>query len=111
MLYEVITTLNAAKVASKKAYEIAGIDQSKIDVAEVHDCFAINGLVLTEDLGFCKKGEAGKIVESGNRITSYNVCYTKLLRHRWSRQMWFRNETRHPRRYENESIIKRNNFV
>ncbi|WP_459201072.1 thiolase domain-containing protein [Methanococcus sp. CF] len=60
-----MTTLNAAKVASNKAYKIAGIDASKVDVAEVHDCFAINGLVLTEDLGFCKKGDAGKVVEAG----------------------------------------------
>jgi len=60
-----MTTLNAAKTASKKAYEIAGINANQIDVAEVHDCFAINGLVLTEDLGFCKKGDAGKVVEAG----------------------------------------------
>ncbi|HID47269.1 MAG TPA: thiolase domain-containing protein [Methanothermococcus okinawensis] len=59
---ESITTLKAAKVASEKAYKMAGITPDKIDVAEVHDCFAINGLILLEDLGFCKKGEAGKVV-------------------------------------------------
>jgi acetyl-CoA C-acetyltransferase len=59
---ESMTTLKAAKVASEKAYKMAGISPDKIDVAEVHDCFAINGLILIEDLGFCKKGESGKIV-------------------------------------------------
>ena len=59
---ESITTLKAAKVASEKAYKMAGVTPDRIDVAEVHDCFAINGLILLEDLGFCKKGEAGKIV-------------------------------------------------
>ncbi|AEH07442.1 thiolase domain-containing protein [Methanothermococcus okinawensis] len=57
-----MTSLNAARVASEKAYKLAGAHADKMDVAEVHDCFAINGLILLEDLGFCKKGEAGKIV-------------------------------------------------
>jgi acetyl-CoA C-acetyltransferase len=61
-----MTTLEAAKVASNYAYKMAGVGADKIDVAEVHDCFAINGLVLTEDLGFCKKGTAGKFIEEGN---------------------------------------------
>ncbi|ACV25286.1 thiolase domain-containing protein [Methanocaldococcus fervens] len=59
---ESITTLKAAKVASEKAYKMANIEPKDIDVAEVHDCFAINGLILMEELGFCKKGEAGKVV-------------------------------------------------
>ncbi|AAB99567.1 TPA: thiolase domain-containing protein [Methanocaldococcus jannaschii] len=59
---ESITSLKAAKVASEKAYKMANIEPKDVDVAEVHDCFAINGLILMEELGFCKKGEAGKIV-------------------------------------------------
>jgi acetyl-CoA C-acetyltransferase len=59
---ESITSLKAARVASEKAYKMANIEPKDIDVAEVHDCFAINGLILMEELGFCKKGEAGKIV-------------------------------------------------
>jgi len=59
---ESITQLKGARVASEKAYKMANISPDKIDVAEVHDCFAINGLILMEELGFCKKGEAGKIV-------------------------------------------------
>ncbi|WP_456419299.1 thiolase domain-containing protein [Methanocaldococcus infernus] len=59
---EKITELKAAKIAGEKAYKMAKIEPSKIDVAEVHDCFAINGLILLEDLGFYKKGEAGKAI-------------------------------------------------
>ncbi|CAB3290182.1 Beta-ketoacyl synthase [Methanocaldococcus lauensis] len=59
---EDITSLKAARVASENAYKMAKIEPKDIDVAEIHDCFAINGLILMEELGFCKKGEAGKIV-------------------------------------------------
>jgi len=31
----------------------------------VHDCFTWTEISNTEDLGFCKKGEGGKLVEEG----------------------------------------------
>ncbi|MEK6986965.1 MAG: 3-ketoacyl-CoA thiolase, partial [Candidatus Thermoplasmatota archaeon] len=37
-----------------------------VQVAEVHDCFTIAELLAYEDLGFCKKGEAGKFIEEGH---------------------------------------------
>jgi len=61
-----LTSLRATKIAAKKAYEQAGISPEKIDVAEVHDCFSINGLIALEDLGFCERGKSGKFVEDGN---------------------------------------------
>ncbi len=60
---EVITEIKSAKLCGDNAYKIAKITPKDIDVAEVHDCFAINGLILLEDLGFCKKGESPKIIE------------------------------------------------
>ncbi len=36
-----------------------------IDVAQTHDCFTISEIVEMEDLGFCRKGEGGPFVESG----------------------------------------------
>ncbi len=59
------TELQVTKVASKLAYDQAGLTPSKIDLAEVHDCFSINEILAIEDLGFCKKGEGGKFVEAG----------------------------------------------
>ena len=44
---------------------MAGITSQDEDVAEVHDCFTIVELIAYEDLGFCKPGESGKLVESG----------------------------------------------
>ena len=56
------------KRASKEAYEWAGIGPEDLDFAEVHDCFTIAEIVRTENLGFCREGEGGRLVEEG--ITS-----------------------------------------
>ena len=55
---KVHTSLEAAKVASKQAYELAGVTPKDLDIVEVHDCFTINELVAMEDLGICKPGES-----------------------------------------------------
>ena len=62
---ESLTSLIAAKIAAKQAYEMAGIGPEDVDVAEVHDCFTIAEIIAYEDLGFCKAGEGGRLVESG----------------------------------------------
>lgn len=60
-----LTSLAAAKVAAKKAYEMAQVNPEEIDVAEVHDCFTIAELIAYEDLGFCKPGQGGSLIEKG----------------------------------------------
>ena len=60
-----LTTIESTINASRKAYDIAGIEAKDVDIAEVHDCFSINGLLAIEDLGFFKKGEGGKAIEDG----------------------------------------------
>ena len=55
----------STQAAARQAYEQAGIQPSDIDFAEVHDCFTWTEISNTEDLGFCKKGEGGKLVEEG----------------------------------------------
>jgi acetyl-CoA C-acetyltransferase len=55
---KVHTSLTAAKIASKQAYEQAGITPKDLDIVEVHDCFTINELVAMEDLEICKPGES-----------------------------------------------------
>ncbi len=62
---ESLTSLKSTKLASKAAYEMANIKPDQVNLAEVHDCFTIAELIAYEDLGFCKVGEAGKLVESG----------------------------------------------
>jgi len=53
------------KLAAKKAYENAKISADEVDVAQVHDCFSISEIIEVEELGFCKKGEGGVYVNSG----------------------------------------------
>lgn len=59
------TSLAAAKIAAGKAYEMAGVKPEDVDCAEVHDCFTIAEIIAYEDLGFCKPGEGGRLVEKG----------------------------------------------
>jgi acetyl-CoA C-acetyltransferase len=61
---ESFTSLVAAKIAAKQAYEMANMEPSDINVAEVHDCFTIAELIAYEDLGFCKTGESRKLIEN-----------------------------------------------
>ncbi|MFX1510985.1 MAG: thiolase domain-containing protein [Promethearchaeota archaeon] len=62
---EVLTGLIGAQMASRTAYEMAGIKPQDIDVACVHDCFTIAEIMAYEDCGFCDKGEGGKFIEEG----------------------------------------------
>jgi acetyl-CoA acetyltransferase len=60
-----LTSLSAAKEASRQAYEMAGITAGDVDVAEVHDCFTIAEIVASEDLGFFAPGEGPRAVDEG----------------------------------------------
>jgi len=62
---ESFTSLEAAKVAARQAYEMAEVKPEQVDVAEVHDCFTIAEIIACEDLGFCRVGEGGKLAERG----------------------------------------------
>jgi len=62
---EEFTSLEAARLAAKQAYDMAGVKPEDVNVAEVHDCFTIAEIIAYEDLGFCKHGEGGKLVEEG----------------------------------------------
>ena len=70
---ESFTSLIAAKIAAKQAYEMAGVTPKDIDVAEVHDCFTIAEIIAYEDLGFCKTGEGGRLIESGETMLEGNL--------------------------------------
>jgi len=53
------------RAAVKKAYENARVTPGDISVAQTHDCFTISEIIEMEELGFCKKGEGGPFVGSG----------------------------------------------
>jgi acetyl-CoA C-acetyltransferase len=60
-----ISCLDATVVAGERAFAMAGLPREKIDFMEVHDCFTIAEICAIEDLGFCQKGEAGRLTEEG----------------------------------------------
>jgi acetyl-CoA acyltransferase len=47
------------------AYETAALDVADLDMVELHDCFATAELLHYENLGLCKIGEAGALIDSG----------------------------------------------
>jgi acetyl-CoA C-acetyltransferase len=57
--------LQATVDAAKRAYAMAKVAPQDIDVATAHDCFTIAELMAYEDLGFCKKGEAARMIREG----------------------------------------------
>jgi acetyl-CoA acyltransferase len=49
--------------AAKKAYEMAGVGPNDINLIELHDCFATAEILHYENLGICKDGEAGRLID------------------------------------------------
>jgi len=62
---EDFATIKATTLAAKQAYGMANLEAKDISLAEVHDCFTIAEIMAYEDLGFCGKGEGGKLIEEG----------------------------------------------
>ena len=58
---------DSLREAANKAYTMAGVKNpiKDIDVAEVYDAFSYQELMWLEGLGFCKKGEGGKLIDEG----------------------------------------------
>src|SRR3954464_5799038 len=59
-----MTRLGLAK-AAPRAFAMAGVTTSDIDVAEIYDCFTYIVLYRVEDLCPSGKGEGGAFVEGG----------------------------------------------
>jgi acetyl-CoA acyltransferase len=53
------------RMAARTAYEMAGVGPEDIDLVELHDCFATAEILHYENLGLCKDGEAGKLIDEG----------------------------------------------
>ncbi|MCS7095969.1 MAG: thiolase domain-containing protein [Nitrososphaerota archaeon] len=70
---EEFTSIRAARIAAREAYEMAGVEPGDVDVAEVHDCFTIAEIIAYEDLGFCNPGEGGRLAESGETSLKGNI--------------------------------------
>ena len=60
-----VAAIESAALAAQVAYKMAGVGPRDIDFAEVHDCFTIAEIAVTEALGFFEKGQGGRAVEAG----------------------------------------------
>jgi len=57
--------MKSTRIAAERAYKMAKVEPKDVDVAEVHDCFTIAEIIEYEDLGFCRPGEGGRLIEEG----------------------------------------------
>jgi acetyl-CoA C-acetyltransferase len=60
-----MTYLDAVHLSAVRAYEMAGVGPADVDVAEVHDCFAIAEICCIEALGLVEKGKGGAAARNG----------------------------------------------
>ena len=60
-----IAWLESTHVAAGKALAMAGRKIGDVDLFEVHDCFTIAEIMVTEALGLVEKGKGGRAVEDG----------------------------------------------
>ncbi len=51
----------STRMAAEIALKMAGEMRRSVDLLEVHDVFTVAGLISLEDLGYARKGEAGKL--------------------------------------------------
>ena len=58
-------TVTACAMSGPRAFAMAGLKPSDVDVVEFYDAFSINPILFIEDLGFVKKGEGGAFFASG----------------------------------------------
>lgn len=60
-----ITWLESTQLAAQKALAMAGRKVEDFQLFEVHDCFTIAEIMVTEALGLVGRGRGGKAVEEG----------------------------------------------
>ncbi len=60
-----LTSMNATVVAAERAYAMANLGPSDVDLFELHDAFSILELINMEDVGLAKPGTAIDLVKDG----------------------------------------------
>ncbi|WXG43234.1 MAG: thiolase domain-containing protein [Promethearchaeati archaeon SRVP18_Atabeyarchaeia-1] len=62
---ESLLSMRSTVAAAARAYELAKVKATDIDVCEIHDSFTITGFIALEDLSFVERGKTGIAVEEG----------------------------------------------
>ena len=60
-----ITTIKSATLAAKEAFKMADKTIDDVQFAEVHDCFTIAEIIVSESIGKFKPGKAGPAILAG----------------------------------------------
>lgn len=65
--YPGVHSFRAGRMASKLAYDHAGIENplEDLDFVELHDAYTSSEIQTYEDMGLCRYGDGGKFIESG----------------------------------------------
>ena len=58
-------TVTAAAISGPKAFNMAGMKPSDMNMLSLYDAFTITPILFLEDLGYCPKGEGGRFVQGG----------------------------------------------
>ena len=62
-------TYSGARWSGAMAFEEAGVKPADMKYVSIYDSFTITVLMQLEDLGFCEKGQGGRLVSDGNLIS------------------------------------------
>ncbi len=62
-------TYSGARWSGATAFEEAGVKPADMKYVSIYDSFTITVLMQLEDLGFCEKGQGGRLVSDGNLIS------------------------------------------
>jgi acetyl-CoA C-acetyltransferase len=65
--YPGVHSFRAGRMASKMAYEKAGIEdpREELDFVELHDAYTSSEIQTYEDMGLCRYGQGGKFIDAG----------------------------------------------
>jgi acetyl-CoA acetyltransferase len=59
-------TETLGRESARRAFQMAGLEPSRVDVAQLYDCFTIVPIIALEEYGFCARGEVGDFLADGN---------------------------------------------
>jgi acetyl-CoA acyltransferase len=55
-----------SRQAAASAYDMAGLGPQDLQLVELHDCFATAEILHYENLGLCRAGEGGRLIDGGD---------------------------------------------
>jgi len=67
-----MANLDVARIAGERAFKMAGMRHTDIDVTQIYDSFTVTVLLTLEALGFAKAGEGKDLVANQNTAPGGN---------------------------------------